>query len=75
MVAELCDPVVEDVEGALEMEEVEEGDEALGAGEVTEDGVLGINAGTKREEDEETVGVVAIGEDSRRCDCGSCSHR
>ena len=49
MVAELCDPVVEDAEGALEMEtegeEGEEGDEALGVGAVAVDGVLGVTAG------------------------------
>ena len=44
MVAELCDPVVEDVEGALEMEG-EEGDEALGVGAVAVDDVLGVTAG------------------------------
>ena len=47
MAAELCDPVVEDVEGALEMEgEVgEEGEDALGVGTVAVDGVLGVTAG------------------------------
>jgi hypothetical protein len=61
VVAELCDPVVEDVEGALETEgdealgvtagtleivtEGEEGDEALGVGAVAADGVLGVTAG------------------------------
>ena len=58
MAAELCDPVVEDVEGALEMEG-EEGDDALGVtagafemegeeedeGDVAADGVLGVTAG------------------------------
>ena len=41
MVAELCDSVVEDVEGALEMG----GEEALGVGAVAVDGVLGVTAG------------------------------
>ena len=47
MVPELCGLVVEDVEGALEMEgeEEEEGDEALGVGAVAVDGVLGVTAG------------------------------
>ena len=44
MVAELCNPVVGDVEGALEMKG-EEGDEALGVGAVAVDGVLGVTAG------------------------------
>jgi hypothetical protein len=44
VVAELCDPVLEDVEGALETEG-EEGDEALGVGAVIVDGVLGVTAG------------------------------
>ena len=62
MVAELCDPVVEDVEGALEME----GEEALGAGAVAVDGVLGVTAGAEEEEEEEEgeegdgVGAVAV---------------
>ena len=47
MLAELCDPVVEDVEGALETdgEGEEEGDDALGVGAVAVDGVLGVTAG------------------------------
>ena len=47
MIAELCDPVVGDMEGALEMEgEVgEEGEDALGVGTVAADGVLGVTAG------------------------------
>ena len=52
MAAELCDPVVEDVEGTLEIEgeEGEEGDEALG-----------VTAGALEMEGEEEEGVEALG--------------
>jgi hypothetical protein len=56
VVAELCDPVVEDVEGALEMEgdEEEEGDDALG-----------VTAGAfeMEGEDEDALGVGAVAVD------------
>ena len=67
MVPELCGLVVEDVEGALEMEgeEEEEGDEALGVGAVAVDGVLGVTAGAVEEEEDcegeaLRVGAVAV---------------
>jgi hypothetical protein len=49
--AELCDPVVEELEGALETEG-EEGDEALG-----------IAAGAEEEEEEDALGVTAGAEE------------
>ena len=68
MAAELCDPVVEDVEGALETEE-EEGDEALGVAagaEEEEEGedALGVSAGAEEEEEgEDALGVAAGAEE------------
>ena len=61
MVAELCDPVVEDVEGALEMEveEGEEGEEALG---VTA-GAFEMDGEEEEEEGEDTLGVGAVAVD------------
>ena len=57
MVAELCDPVVEDVEGALEIEE-EAGEEV--------DEALGVTAGAlemEGEEGEDALGVGAVAVD------------
>ena len=73
MAAELCDPVVEDVEGALETEE-EEGDEALGVAagaEEEEEGedALGVSAGAEEEEEgEDALGVAAGAEEEEEED-------